>query len=102
MDIEHIGYVVEDPRAMAAWYVKHLGMKVVRCLGEPNYTQFLADSSRCYKSPADLLALKAPHLSPKIFLLYPIPLESLLHLTGGHDVPGRMKTFASDPDPKNC
>lgn len=56
----------------------------------------------CQESPADLLALKAPHLSPKIFLLYPIPLESLLHLTGGHDVPGRMKTFASDPDPKNC
>lgn len=48
------------------------------------------NSSRDYKSPADLLALKAPKVSPKIFLLHPIPLESLHPLTQvGHDVPGR-------------
>ena len=53
------------------------------------YNAARKNSSRDYKSPADLLALKAPHLSPKIFLLHPIPLESLLPSTGDHDVPGR-------------
>lgn len=53
------------------------------------------NSSRGYKNPADLLALKAPHISPKIFLLHPIPLESLLSQQGGHDVPGRPANFKS-------
>ena len=45
--------------------------------------------SRNTMSPANLLALKAPSISPKIFLLHPIPLESLHPLTQvGHDVPG--------------
>ena len=45
--------------------------------------------SRDSKNPADLLTLKAPTISPKIFLLHPIPLESLHPLTQvGHDVPG--------------
>ena len=48
------------------------------------------NGSRDYKSPADLLAFKAPLISPKIFLLHPIPLESLHPLTHvGHDVPGQ-------------
>jgi glyoxylase I family protein len=45
VDIEHIGYVVEDPRAMAAWYAENLGMKIARSFGEPNYAHFLADGS---------------------------------------------------------
>jgi glyoxylase I family protein len=45
MDIEHVGYVVADPRALARWYVEHLGLRVVRTTGEPNYAHFLADSS---------------------------------------------------------
>ena len=53
------------------------------------YNAARKNSSRAYKSPADLLALKAPQISPTIFLLHPIPLESLLHQQGGHDVPGR-------------
>ena len=53
------------------------------------YNAARMNSSRGYKSPADLLAVKAPNLSPKIFLLHPIPLESLLPTIGGHDVPGR-------------
>ncbi|MSU03759.1 MAG: hypothetical protein EXS23_00790, partial [Pedosphaera sp.] len=51
------------------------------------YNAARKNSSRAYKSPADLLAIKAPHLSPKIFLLHPIHLESLLPHKGGHDVP---------------
>ena len=46
------------------------------------------NSSRQWKSPADLLAEKAPQISPKIFLLHPLPLESLLPAKGGQDVPG--------------
>jgi transposase len=53
------------------------------------YNAARKNSSRGYKSPADLLARKAPQISPTIFLLHPIPLESLLPTTGGHDVPGR-------------
>jgi transposase len=52
------------------------------------YNAARKNSSRNYKSPADLLALKAPLISPKVFLLHPIPLEHLLLLQGGHDVPG--------------
>jgi transposase-like protein len=46
------------------------------------------NSSRGWCSPVELLAQKAPHLSPAIFLLPPIPLEHLLTLKVGHDVPG--------------
>lgn len=53
------------------------------------YNAARKNSSRGYKNPAQLLATKAPKLSPTIFLLHPIPLESLLPNTGGHDVPGR-------------
>ena len=53
------------------------------------YNAARKNSSRGYQSPADLLAAKAPTLSPRIFLLDPIPLESLLPTGGGHDVPGR-------------
>ena len=47
--------------------------------------------SRDNKNPADLLAAKKPAISPKIFLLHPIPLESLIHHRFmnrvGHHVP---------------
>ena len=46
------------------------------------------NSSRGWKSPVDLLSEKAPQLSPKIFLLHPLPLELLLTPQGGHHVPG--------------
>jgi hypothetical protein len=53
------------------------------------YNAARKNCSRGYQSPADLLAQKAPQISPKIFLLHPIPLESLLARQGGHDVPGQ-------------
>jgi hypothetical protein len=53
------------------------------------YNAARKNSSRGYKSPAELLAAKTPNLSPTIFLLHPLPLESLLPKSGGHDVPGR-------------
>lgn len=56
------------------------------------YNAARKNCSRGYKSPADLLAIKAPKISPKIFLLHPIPLESLLSKQAGHDVPGPPET----------
>ena len=44
MKIEHFALNVDDPDAMAVWYVKNLGLKIVKQLREPPYTHFLADS----------------------------------------------------------
>jgi len=57
MDIEHIAFQVADPRAMAAWYVKHLGLRVVFEGGPPACGRFLADGSghvmlEIYHNPA--------------------------------------------------
>jgi glyoxylase I family protein len=45
MKIEHVAFNIRDPVAAAEWYVKHLGMRVVRKSGEPTYTHFLADAA---------------------------------------------------------
>lgn len=43
--IEHVALNVPDPRAMADWYVAHLGMRVVRQVEGPPHTRFLADAA---------------------------------------------------------
>ncbi|MFC6998911.1 VOC family protein [Rufibacter roseus] len=58
MKLEHFALNVEDPIAMAAWYVEHLGMTVVRQMPEAPFTTFLADDSgrimvEIYLNPAD-------------------------------------------------
>lgn len=45
MNIEHFAINVPDPVEAAAWYVRHLGMRVVRSLTESPFTHFLADES---------------------------------------------------------
>ena len=45
MNIEHVALNVADPVALAAWYVKHLGMKIVRQVDEGPLTRFIADAS---------------------------------------------------------
>lgn len=45
MDIEHIALNVAEPAKMAAWYVEHLGMRVLRKLSEAPFTHFIADRS---------------------------------------------------------
>lgn len=45
MKIEHFAIQVSEPAAMAAWYVEHLGMTLVRQLDQPPYIHFLADDS---------------------------------------------------------
>ena len=45
MNIEHIALNVADPVALADWYVRHLGMRIVRQVDEGPLTRFLADTS---------------------------------------------------------
>jgi catechol 2,3-dioxygenase-like lactoylglutathione lyase family enzyme len=45
MRIEHVALLVADPVALAAWYVAHLGMSIVRRNDSgPGFARFLADS----------------------------------------------------------
>jgi glyoxylase I family protein len=43
MDIEHIALNVPDPVRMAAWYVEHLHLRVLRKQEQAPFTHFLAD-----------------------------------------------------------
>jgi glyoxylase I family protein len=57
MRLEHVAINVPDPDAMAAWYVTHLHMQIVRHSPVPNRTYFLADAARnsiieIYQNPA--------------------------------------------------
>ena len=45
LNVEHVACNVADPAAMAAWYVEHLGMRVVRKISSAPYIHFLADAS---------------------------------------------------------
>jgi glyoxylase I family protein len=45
MDIEHIALNVADPVVLADWYVRHLGMRVVRQVDTGPRTRFLADGA---------------------------------------------------------
>jgi len=42
--VEHIAWNVSDPAAIAAWYVEHLGMRIVRQSIEPPFVHFLSDA----------------------------------------------------------
>ncbi len=57
LNVEHVACNVTDPVAMAAWYVEHLGMRVVRRIPTPPYIHFLADANgraviEIYSNPA--------------------------------------------------
>lgn len=57
MRLEHVAINVPEPDAMAEWYVKHLGMRIVRHAPTPNHTYFLSDSAgqsviEIYRNPA--------------------------------------------------
>lgn len=45
MKIEHFAYQVEDPNAVADWYVAHFGFAVKRAADAPVPVRFLADES---------------------------------------------------------
>jgi catechol 2,3-dioxygenase-like lactoylglutathione lyase family enzyme len=45
LNLEHFACNVTEPAAMAAWYVEHLGMRVVRLSPVPSQIHFLADAA---------------------------------------------------------
>lgn len=45
MRLEHIAFNVDDPAALAAWYVANFDMKILRSFDEPPYIHFLSDSA---------------------------------------------------------
>jgi glyoxylase I family protein len=45
LNVEHVACNVAEPAAMAAWYVEHLGMRIVRRIQTAPYIHFLADAS---------------------------------------------------------
>jgi catechol 2,3-dioxygenase-like lactoylglutathione lyase family enzyme len=45
MTIEHVAFPAQDPVAVAGWYVENLGLRVLRQIGAPTYTHFLADDN---------------------------------------------------------
>ena len=62
MKLEHFALNVENPVAMADWYVTNLGLRVVRQMAEAPFTTFLADESgrimiEIYLNPVD----EVPH-----------------------------------------
>jgi len=57
MKIEHVALNVPNPVQAAAWYVEHLGMRIVKSANESPYIHFLADQSghsllEMYNNPA--------------------------------------------------
>ncbi len=58
MKIEHFAINVEDPLAMATWYVENMGLSIIRQDQEAPFMNFLADNSgkimlEIYKNPED-------------------------------------------------
>jgi catechol 2,3-dioxygenase-like lactoylglutathione lyase family enzyme len=45
LNVEHVACNVSDPVAMAAWYVEHLGMRIVTRVAAPPHMHFLADAN---------------------------------------------------------
>jgi catechol 2,3-dioxygenase-like lactoylglutathione lyase family enzyme len=57
MKLEHIAFNVADPVAVADWYSRHCGLRIVRHIPLPAQTHFLADSDatvlEIYCNPPD-------------------------------------------------
>ena len=80
LSLEHVALNVAEPAAMAAWYVKHLGMRIVRQWPVAPYIHFIADAAgrtiiEIYSNPDD-----------------PIPDYAVMH-------PLRLHVAFAAPDP---
>jgi len=58
LSLEHVALNVSEPAAVAAWYVKHLGMRIVRQSAVAPYIHFIADAAgrtviEIYSNPDD-------------------------------------------------
>lgn len=68
LSVEHIAWQVQDPNAVAKWYVEHLGFRVLRKLEAAPFTHFMADSANrvvieIYNNPVAYV-LDYPHMDP--------------------------------------
>ncbi len=67
MRLEHIAFNVNDPAALAAWYVANLDMALVRSFDEPPFIHFLSDSAsksliEVYSNPlGEIIDYRAQH-----------------------------------------
>ncbi|MEA2709124.1 MAG: glyoxylase family protein [Phycisphaerales bacterium] len=67
VSVEHVAWQVNDPVAVADWYTKNLGFRIVRRNDDPANTHFIADASgKCimeiYNNPAaSVLDYKGMH-----------------------------------------
>ncbi len=56
MKLEHVAINVPEPRALAEWFVTHLGMRIVVSQENPPYMHFVADENgsmlELYANPA--------------------------------------------------
>lgn len=72
MKIEHVAFNVADPVAVADWYCRHCGLRVVRHIPLPAETHFLADDAttvlEIYCNPADQVP-DYRNMNPLIFHL---------------------------------
>ena len=73
LNIEHFACNVSDPAGVAAWYVEHLGMRIVRRITAAPHIHFLADAKErvvmeIYNSPADAVP-DYPAMHPQRFHL---------------------------------
>src|ERR1043166_143399 len=58
LNLEHVALNVTDPSAIAAWYVKNLGMRIVRQSNTVPFIHFVADAAgrtviELYSNPHD-------------------------------------------------
>lgn len=76
MRLEHVAFNVADPVAVADWYCKHCGLRVVRHIPQPAHTHFLADEAttvlEIYCNPPD----KVPDYRSMNPLLFHLALAS--------------------------
>jgi catechol 2,3-dioxygenase-like lactoylglutathione lyase family enzyme len=70
--LEHVALNVTDPRAVADWYVAHLGMRIVRRVEGPPHTRFLADAAGA--TVLELYASQAARI-PDYFRMDPLELH---------------------------
>ena len=90
MKLEHVAYPVEDPAVVAAWYVKHCGLTIIRESGPPTMTHFLSDGAggviEIYNNPrvtAPIYVAMDPLLLHIAFAVTDLPAERSRLLAAG-------------------
>jgi glyoxylase I family protein len=103
LKIEHIAFNVAEASKMAQWYVAHLGLQIVRDVGDANQTTFIADDSRqavieLYNNPLaevpDYASIN-PFILHIAFLVDNIESERDRLLTAGATPAGDINTLPS-------